>query len=144
MLRLTKQGMVIAQEISTVKYVAMLSALKITGAREQILARYLQEHIGKSFCPTQMAITMLKKCHVDVYHTNSKVWIYQGKDVEEMVEWWDFDLDKAISQRLLRELTSRNLDPSDVVEVQAVVGGDHGDIAFQFGAVVTDKLQSVD
>jgi hypothetical protein len=36
------------------------------------------------------------------------------------------------------------VNPSDVVEVQAVVGRDHGDTAFQFGAVVTAKLWSGD
>jgi hypothetical protein len=37
---------------------------------------------------------------------------------------------------------SRNVNPSDVVELQAVAGGDHGDTAFQFGAAVTAKLRS--
>jgi hypothetical protein len=37
---------------------------------------------------------------------------------------------------------SRNVNPSDVVGVQAVVGWDHGDTAFQFGAAVTAKLRS--
>ncbi len=91
-----KQGMVIAQEMLTVKYVAMLSTLKITGVQERILAQYLQEHLGNSFCPTQMAIAKLTKGHADI-HTGSKVWIYQGKEIEEMVEWWDMDLDKAIA-----------------------------------------------
>ncbi len=33
------------------------------------------------------------------------------------------------------------MNPSDVVEVQAVVGGDHGDTPFQFGVAVTAKLR---
>ena len=140
---LNQQGMVLAQEMSKVKYVTMMSALKITRARERILARYLREHLGSSFCPTQTAIEMLTKGHADI-HTDSKVWMYQGKDIEATVEWWEMDIDIAIAQRLCRELQSRNVNASDVLEVQTVVGGDHGDTAFQFGAVVTVKLQSGD
>ena len=133
---LNKQGMIIAQEMTVVKYVAMLRALKITGACERVLARYLQEHLGKSFCPSQTAIAMLMKGHADI-HTDSKVWVYEGKAIEETVEWWEIDIDKAITQQLARELESQNVNPLDVVSVQAVVGGDHGDTAFQFGAAVT-------
>jgi hypothetical protein len=35
---------------------------------------------------------------------------------------------------------SKNVNPSDVLSVQVVVGGDHGDTAFQFGASVSVKL----
>jgi hypothetical protein len=69
---LNKQGLVIAQEMSMVKYVAMLSALKITGVQERILARYLQEHIGNSFYLMQMAIAMLTKGCADI-HNDSKL-----------------------------------------------------------------------
>ena len=140
---LKKQGMVIAEEMSTVKYVAMLNSLKISGKQERILARYLTEHLGNSFCPTQTAVGKLTTGHADV-KTGMKLWTYQGKENEETVEWWELELDKAIAQRLERELLSRNTHPSDVVNVQAVVGGDHGDTAFQFGAAVTVKLQSGD
>jgi hypothetical protein len=44
----------------------------------------------------QTAIAMLTKGNADI-HTDSKVWIYQGKETEETVEWWDIDLDKAIA-----------------------------------------------
>ncbi len=127
---LKKQGWVVAEKMSTVKYVAMLSSLKISGIQERILARYLKEHFGKTFCPTQTAVGALTKGHADV-QTGTKLWTYQGKDIEETVEWWELDLDKAIAQRLQRELLSRSTSPSDVVNVQAVeVGGDHGDTAF--------------
>ena len=140
---LKKQGWVIAEKMYTVKYVAMLSSLKISGAQERILARYLKEHFGKSFCPTQTAVGELTNGHADV-QTGTKLWTYQGKDIEETVEWWELDLDIAIAQRLQRELLSCSTSPSDVVNVQAVVGGDHGNTAFQFGAAVTAKLQSGD
>jgi hypothetical protein len=38
---------------------------------------------------------------------------------------------------------SKNVNPSDVLSVQVVVGGDHGDTAFQFGASVSVKLCGV-
>ena len=37
-------------------------------------------------------------------------------------------------------LRSRTVQPSDVKTVQAVIGGDHGDTAFQFGAVISVEL----
>jgi hypothetical protein len=91
----------------------------------------------------QTAIAILTKGHADI-HTDSKVWIYQGKEIEDMVEWWDMDLDKAVARQLLRGLKSWNVNPSDVVEVQAVVGGDHGNTTFQFRVAVTAKLRSGD
>jgi hypothetical protein len=39
---------------------------------------------------------MLTKGHADI-HTDSKVWIYLGKEIEETVEWWDMELDKVIA-----------------------------------------------
>ena len=140
---LKKNGKEIAMDMGTVKYVAMLSELKISGMQERILARYLKEHLGNSFCPSQAAIGKLTEGHVNI-QTGSKLWTYQGKDIEETVEWWEIDLDQAIAQRLERELVSRNTTPSDVVHVQAVVGGDHGDMAFQFGAAITVHLKSGD
>ncbi len=35
---------------------------------------------------------------------------------------------------------SKNVNPSDVLSVQVVVGGNHGDTAFQFGSSVSVKL----
>jgi hypothetical protein len=125
---LKKQGWVIAEKrMSTVKYVAMISSLKIswTQQRQRILARYLKEHFGKRFCPTQTAVFELTNGHADVL-IGRKLWTYQGKDIEETIEWWELELDKAIAQRLQQELLSRSTSPSDVVNVQAVVGGDHG------------------
>ncbi len=39
-------------------------------------------------------------------------------------------------------MRSRNVKPSEVLAVEAVVGGGHGDMAFQFGAAVTAALVS--
>jgi hypothetical protein len=67
-------------------------------------------------------------------------WIYDGKEREETVEWTEKDLHTEIEVQLLRCLKSRGLRPSDVQAVQAVVGGDHGDTAFQFGAAITAEM----
>ncbi len=42
--------------------------------------------------------------------------------------------------QLLRCLKSRGMRPSDVKVVQAVVGGDHGNTAVQFGAAITAEM----
>ena len=136
-----KQGMAIAQPMSTVEYVAMLSALNITGARERELTKYLRQYIGKAFCPTQNEMSMLTKGHTKVY-TGSILWTYEGKSRKETVEWSEKHLHTEIETQLCRILRSRNVKPSDVLAVEAVVGGDHGDTAFQFGAAVTATLVS--
>jgi hypothetical protein len=133
--------MAIAQPMSTVEYVAMLSALNITGARERELTKYLRQYIGKAFCPTQNEMSMLTKGHTKVY-TGSILWTYEGKSRKETVEWSEKHLHTEIETQLCRILRSRNVKPSDVLAVEAVVGGDHGDTAFQFGAAVTATLVS--
>jgi hypothetical protein len=50
-----KQGMLITQPMSTVKYAAMMSALNITGKKDRVLGKYMREHLGPAFCPTQKA-----------------------------------------------------------------------------------------
>jgi len=67
-------------------------------------------------------------------------WIYEGKEREETVEWMEKDLPTEIEVQLLRYLKSRGMRPSDVKAFQAVVGGDHGDTAFQFGAAITAEM----
>jgi len=56
---LKKQGMAIAQQMSTTQYVAMLSALEISGEKEQVLAKYLCHYLGKSFTPSWKQASML-------------------------------------------------------------------------------------
>jgi hypothetical protein len=73
-------------------------------------------------------------------HTGSMYWIYEGKEREEMVEWTEKDFHTEIEVQLLRWLKNRGMRPSDVKAVQAVVGGDHGDTAFQFGAAITAEM----
>jgi hypothetical protein len=42
----------------------------------------------------------------------------------------------TIAWNILRQLQVRNINPSKVQRVGVVAGGDHGDVAFQFGASV--------
>ncbi len=51
--------MTIAKPMSTVQYVAMLSALNMTGMKERVLSKFLKQHIGKGFCPTQRGMLIL-------------------------------------------------------------------------------------
>jgi hypothetical protein len=48
--------------------------------------------------------------------------------------------DEEITLYLQHHLSSRSDQPSEVAHVQVVVGGDHGDTAFQFGASISDEL----
>ena len=121
-----KQGMPIAQPMSTVEYTAMMSLLNITGKKERVLGKYMRQHLGQAFCPTQRSVSILAQGHTKVY-TGSMHWKYEGKEREETVEWTKKDLHTEIEVQLLRCLKSRGMRPYDVKSVQAVVGGDHGD-----------------
>jgi hypothetical protein len=44
------------------------------------------------------------------------------------------------SHYLQQHLSSRSVQPSEVAHVQVVVGRDHGDTAFQFGASISVEL----
>ncbi len=114
--------MAIAQPMSTVQYVAMLSSLEITGVREQELSKYLQQNIGKRFSPTQRGVLVLSKGCTKVY-TGNIPWTYEGKEQEENVEWMEKDLHSEIEMQLARMLKSGNARPSNVKAVQAIVGG---------------------
>ena len=50
------------------------------------------------------------------------------------------DLHTEIEVQLLRCLKSRGMRQSDIKAVQAVVGGDHGNTAFQIGAAITAEM----
>ena len=51
-------------------------------------------------------------------------------------------MDEEITLALKRHLSSKSVMPTDVHRVQIVVGGDHGDTAFQFGASVSVELSN--
>jgi hypothetical protein len=109
--------------MSTVEYTAMMSALNITGKKERVLGKYMRQHLGPAFCPTQRSVSILAQGHTKVY-TGSMPWIYEGKEREETVEWTEKDLHTEIEVQLLRYLKSRGI----------------GDTAFQFGAAITAEM----
>jgi hypothetical protein len=58
------------------------------------------------------------------------------KKKAEFIEWTEKDINTEFEVYLQRHLTSRSITPSEVERVEVVVGGDHGDTAFQLGASV--------
>ena len=137
---LRKEGMEIANPMSTTQFVAMLSALQITGQKEKVLAKYLRQYLGKGFCPSQRGMSILGEGHAEVF-TNSIEWEYEAGKRKEKVEWMEKNVHSEIEIQLTRALNSRSLlQPSNVYEVQVVLGGDFGDKAFHFVAEVTAFL----
>lgn len=117
----------------------MLRALNITGVQEQVLAKYLRQYLGKGVVPARRGVSMLADGHSEV-HVDKIQWKYSDDKKEETVEWSEKKINKEIEIQLARELKGRGVTPSDVYKVQAVIGGDHGDTAFQFGAAITAIL----
>ena len=95
------QGMPIAQPMSTVEYTAMMSVLNITGKMERVLGKYMRQHLGPAFYPTQRSVSILAQGHTKVY-TGSMPWIYESKEREETAEWTEKDLHTEIEVQLLR------------------------------------------
>jgi hypothetical protein len=65
---------------------------------------------------------------------------YNGKEKVEKIEWTEKNFDEEITMYLQRHLKSKAIAPSNVERVQVFVGGDHGDVAFQFGASITVEM----
>ncbi len=69
-------------------------------------------------------------------------WMHKGKEREETVEWSKKDLvHTEVKIQLSRVMKRGEAKASNMKAVQAVIGGDHGDMAFQFGVVITAELQ---
>ena len=125
--------------MSATQFQAMLCAGKVSGAGERELKKHLSAHLGKGVCPTRRSTGMLSDGHSDV-HYGSLEFAYDKKKKAEFVEWTEKDINNEIVVYLQRHLRSRSITPSEVEHVQVVVGGDHGDTAFQFGASVSVNL----
>jgi len=65
---------------------------------------------------------------------------FDGKEKAEKIEWTEKHIDKEIAKYSQCHLKSQAITPAEVERVQIVVGGDHGDVAFQFGASVTVEI----
>jgi hypothetical protein len=76
-----------------------------------------------------------------------ELWLYQFHLQREtaggVIEWSEKRIDDEIARYLQRHLQSKSATkPADVLRIQAVAGGDHGDTAFQFGASVSAELSN--
>ena len=117
----------------------MLHAAGVSGTGERELKKHLSRHLGKGFCPTRRSVNMLAEGHCEVY-SGSVEFTYDGKEKAEFIEWTEKNINDEITVYLQWHLNSKSITPSEVKRVQVVVGGDHGDTAFQFGASVSVDL----
>ncbi len=132
-------GVPVIKPMRAMAFQAMLNAGKVTGTGERGLKKHLSSHLGKGFFPTRRSVNMLSEGH-GVVHYSSKHFTYDGKEKSEFVQWTEKNIDEDITMCLQRHLSSKSIQPCDVKHVQMVVGGDHGNTAFQFGASVLVKL----
>jgi hypothetical protein len=103
------------------------------------MKKHLCAHLGPGFCPTKKHVSMLSEGD-GVVHYDSIDFTFEGKTQTEFIEWTEKSIDDKIARYLQRHLISKIINPSDVLSIQVVVGGDQGDTAFQFGASVSVKL----
>jgi hypothetical protein len=125
--------------MSSTQFQVMLCAAGVSGTGERELKKYLSVHLGKGFCPTRQSVNMLAEGHCDI-HYDSLEFTNDGKDKAEFIEWTEKNINNEIVLYLQSHLTSKSVMPSNIARVQVLVGGDHGDTAFQFGASVSVHL----
>jgi hypothetical protein len=125
--------------MTATEFQAMLYAGKVSGTGERELKKHLSSHLGTGFCPTRRSVNMLSEGH-SVVHYGSCEFTFEGKNKAEFVEWTEKNIDEEITLYLQCHLSSRSVQPSEVARVQVVVGGDHGDTAFQFSASISVEL----
>ncbi len=94
---------------------------------------------GISGTGTRRSVNMLAEGHCEVYSGSIK-FTYDGKEKAEFIEWTEKNINNEITVYIQRHLNSKSITPSEVKCVQVVVGGDHGDTAFQFGVSVSVDL----
>ena len=82
---------------------------------------------------------MLSEGH-SIVHYGSCEFTFEGKNKAEFVEWTEKNIDEEITLYLQRHLSSRSVQPSKLARVQVVVGGDHCDTSFQFGASISVEM----
>jgi hypothetical protein len=82
---------------------------------------------------------MLADNHSTV-HYNCINFTYDGKEKAEKIEWTEKNIDEEITMYLQCHLKSKAIAPSNVERVQVVVGGNHGDVTFQFGMSITVEM----
>jgi len=125
--------------MSATKFQAILCAGGVSGTGKRELKKLLSAHLGKGFCPTRQSVDMLAEGHCKV-HYGSIDFSYDGKEKAEIIEWTEKNMNEEITVYLQRHLKSKSITPSEVEQVKVVVGGNHGDTAFQFSASVSVDL----
>jgi hypothetical protein len=125
--------------MSATELSAILNASRVSGTGEQEIKKHLSPHLGLGFCPTQLSINMLSEGH-GVVHYGSIEFTYEGKQQKEFIEWSEKRIDDKIARYLQRHLQSKSATPADVLCIQVVIGGNHSNGAFQFGASVLAEL----
>ncbi len=133
------QGVPVIKPMSATQSQAMLHAGKVTGTGERELKKHLSSHLGKDFFPNRRSVNMLSEGH-GVVHYGCCDFTYDGKKKSEFFKWIEKNIDEEIATYLQRHLSSKSVMPADVLCVHVVVGGNHGDTAFQFGASVSVEL----
>ncbi len=116
----------------------MMSASEVSGKGEQEIKKHLKAHLEPGFCPSRRCIGMLSEGHGVVNY--GCINTYEWKQQEEYIEGSEKRLYDKIARYLERHLQSKSAKPADVLCIQAVAGGDHGDTAFQFVASVSAEL----
>jgi hypothetical protein len=129
------QRVSIIENMTPTTFYSMIFAAGVNGRGEAEIKKHLKAHLGADFCPTRKGVSMLSDGH-GVVHYNSMDFTYDGKQQSERIEWTEKCIDDEIIRYLQSHLQSESVDPSDICDVQVVVGGDHGDTAFQFEASV--------
>ena len=95
----------------------------------------MSAELGHGFCPSQQSVDILSNGHVEIKY-NTINFNFDGKQEEELIEWTEKNMANAIAWNLSHQLQIKNIHPSRVQHIGVVTGGDHGDIAIQFGAAV--------
>ncbi len=74
------------------------------------------------------------------FHCNCIDFTYNGKEKAEKIEWMEKNIDEEIAMYFQRHQKSKAITLFDVERVQVVVGGNHGDVAFQFGTSIIVEM----
>jgi hypothetical protein len=93
---LKRRGVAIAQPMTMMQYVAMLSNLGLSGKEEKELAKYLQHYLGKCFIPSQKDVWMLAEGHASIKFTADSGIMKRAKEQRKCI----VGLKRILSQRL--------------------------------------------
>jgi hypothetical protein len=133
------QRIPVSKAMSATQFSSMMNTSGVSGKGEQEIKKHLKAHLGQGFCPSRRCVGTLSKGH-GVVNYGCINFTYKGKQQEEFIEWSEKRIDDEIARYLQRHLQSKSAKPADVLRIQAVAGGNHGDTASQFGASVSAEL----